>query len=102
MPKQYLSFRVEYITAMEYALWSGHGGITPPNTFGFQPGTNNGSPQFFALNNGTPDSTISDTGSAGRHILRQRPDRVRRAWRPLEAGFRRDESLFDVDWMVKF
>jgi hypothetical protein len=86
MPKQWLTFRVEYdYRHTNVPYWSGHGGVTPPNLAGQQPGTNNGNPSSLVCLNGTSDPTGACTGSG--------------LWQP---DLRRDESLIDIDWMIKF
>jgi hypothetical protein len=103
MPRQWLTFRMEYdYRHANVPYWSGHGGITPPNTFGFQPGTNNGYPQFFACNDGTPDTTITDTAALAATFCGNGPIASGGhggLWTP---DLRRDESLVDIDWMIKF
>jgi hypothetical protein len=104
MPKQWLTLRVEYdFRHADEAYWTGHGGTTPPNANGYSPGTNNGSPQYLACNDGTPDMSPSDSlyggasfcgatgsiGTGGHGGL----------WKP---DLRKDENLIDVDWMIKF
>jgi len=52
MPKQWITFRWEYdYRHASVPYWTGRGGITPPGSGGV-PYTNNGSPQFFACNDG--------------------------------------------------
>lgn len=82
MPRQWLTFRWEYdYRHASVPYWTGAGGITPP------PGTNNGFPTQFACMNGSPSVTIG--GCAGSGGL----------WSP---DLRRDQSLIDLDIMVKF
>jgi hypothetical protein len=82
MPRQWLTFRWEYdYRHASVPYWSGAGGITPP------PGTNNGFPTQFACINGSPSVTIA--GCAGNGGL----------WSP---DLRRNQSLIDLDILVKF
>lgn len=103
MPRQWLTFRVEYdYRHANVNYWSGHGGVTPPNTFGYSPGANNGNPQLFACMDGSSDPNITDsmTGAAG--YCGNGPISSGGhggLWRP---DLRRNESLIDVDWMIKF
>jgi hypothetical protein len=99
MPRQWLTFRVEYdFRHANVPYFTGHGGMTPPNSFGYSPGTNNGNPQLFACMDGSSDPNIGDTalsaagycgGTSGHGGI----------WKP---DLRRNESLIDVDWMIKF
>jgi len=94
MPKQWITFRWEadYRHA-NVPYWTGHGGITPPGSGGV-PYTNNGSPQFFACNDGNTSGALSlgaaqaACGSQGSSV-----------WFP---DLRKDEMLVDFDIMVKF
>lgn len=88
MPRQWITFRFEgdYRHA-NVPYWSGAGGITPP------PGTNNGFPTQYACMSGAPSgqtllaaATASCAGLGG-------------VWFP---DLRRDETLFDIDLLVKF
>jgi hypothetical protein len=96
MPKQWLTFRVEYdYRHTNVPYWTGHGGQTPPNANGYSPGTNNANPQDFTCGNGgsapygsTPQGAAVYCGGQGSTL-----------WGPDQ---RRDESLIDVDWMIKF
>lgn len=82
MPRQWLTFRWEYdYRHASVPYWTGAGGITPP------PGTNNGFPTQYACMNGSPSVTIG--GCAGNGGL----------WSP---DLRRDQSLIDLDILVKF
>jgi hypothetical protein len=102
MPRQWLTFRVEYdFRHASVPYWSGHGGVTPPNSFGYSPGTNNGSPQFFSCMDGTSDPSLSATvltaaGYCGGSIASGGHGGL---WKP---DLRRNESLIDIDWMIKF
>ncbi|MGA3128363.1 MAG: outer membrane beta-barrel protein [Candidatus Korobacteraceae bacterium] len=103
MPRQWLTFRTEYDfrhTSVPY--WAGRGGMTPPNSFGYSPGTNNGSPQLFACNDGSSDPNIGDgalaaAGYCGNGSIANGGHGG--LWKP---DLRKDESLIDIDWMIKF
>jgi len=93
MPRQWLTFRWEYdYRHANVPYWTGRGGITPPGSGGV-PYTNNGYPQYYACLNGSSSMTTSlsaaQTACGG-------PGGV---WFP---DLRRDESLIDIDIMVKF
>ncbi len=94
MPRQWLTFRWEYdYRHASVPYWSGSGGVTPPGSGGV-PYTNNGSPQFFACNDGNTSGSLTlagaQTACAGQGSSVWFPD------------LRRDESLVDIDIMVKF
>jgi hypothetical protein len=103
MPKQWITFRSEFdYRHTNVPYWSGHGGVTPPPFLGGTPGTNNGSPQLFSCNDGTPVGTIAEDnptnyalgqtlcgGSTGHGGL----------WLP---DLRKNEALVDFDILVKF
>jgi len=94
MPRQWLTFRWEYdYRHANVPYWTGHGGITPPGSGGV-PYTNNGSPQFFACNDGNTSGAFTlsaaQTACAGQGSTVWFPD------------LRRDESLIDIDILVKF
>jgi len=94
MPRQWLTFRWEYdYRHASVPYWSGHGGVTPPGSGGV-PYTNNGSPQFFACNDGNTSGALTlgaaQTACAGQGSTVWFPD------------LRRDEQLVDIDIMVKF
>jgi len=94
MPKQWLTFRWEYdYRHASVPYWTGHGGITPPGSGGV-PYTNNGYPQFFACNDGNTSGQLTLSGAqtacGGQGSTVWFPD------------LRRDESLVDIDIMVKF
>ncbi len=94
MPKQWITFRWEYdYRHANVPYWSGHGGVTPPGSGGV-PYTNNGSPQFFACNNGNTSGDFSL--AAAQSTCASQGSSV---WFP---DLRRDESLVDIDIMVKF
>jgi hypothetical protein len=94
MPRQWLTFRWEYdYRHASVPYWSGHGGVTPPGSGGV-PYTNNGSPQFFACNNGNTSGAF--TVSAAQTACAGQGSSV---WFP---DLRRDEQLVDIDIMVKF
>jgi hypothetical protein len=103
MPRQWLTFRWEYdYRRASVPYWTGHGGITPPGPTGV-PYTNNGSPQYYACMNGNtsglpwaanggnlPAAEAACGGPAGSTSAIWFPD------------LRRDESLVDIDILVKF
>jgi hypothetical protein len=94
MPKQWITFRWEYdYRHANVPYWTGHGGITPPGSGGV-PYTNNGSPQFFACNDGNTSGAL--TLSAAQTACGAQGSTV---WFP---DLRRDESLIDIDILVKF
>ncbi len=94
MPRQWLTFRWEYdYRHASVPYWSGKGGVTPPGSGGV-PYTNNGSPQFFACNDGNTSGSLS-LGGAQTACAAQGSS----VWFP---DLRRDESLIDIDIMVKF
>ena len=94
MPKQWITFRWEYdYRHASVPYWTGHGGITPPGAGGV-PYTNNGSPQYFACNDGNTSGAL--TLSAAQTACGAQGSTV---WFP---DLRRDESLVDIDIMVKF
>jgi hypothetical protein len=89
MPRQYITFRWEYdYRHASVPYWTGSGGITPP------PGSNNGSPEYFACSSGATSGQTSLTaaeaacgGGSGS------------VWFP---DLRRDEQFIDMAIMVKF
>jgi hypothetical protein len=103
MPRQWLTFRWEYdYRHASVPYWTGRGGITPPGSGGV-PYTNNGFPQFYACQNGNtsglpwaanganlPAAELACGGPAGSTSAIWFPD------------LRKDESLIDIDIMVKF
>jgi hypothetical protein len=94
MPRQWLTFRWEYdYRHANVPYWSGRGGVTPPGSGGV-PYTNNGYPQFFACNDG--NSSMSMNLSGAQIGCEAQGSTV---WFP---DLRRDESLVDIDIMVKF
>jgi len=94
MPSQYVTFRWEYdYRHASVPYWSGPGGITPPGSGGV-PYTNNGSPQFFACNDG--NTSGSSTLSGAQAACGAQGSTV---WFP---DLRRDEQFIDIDIMVKF
>jgi hypothetical protein len=94
MPKQWLTFRWEYdYRHASVPYWSGKGGVTPPGSGGV-PYTNNGSPQFFACNDGNTSGALT-LGAAQTACGLQGSS----VWFP---DLRRDEQLVDIDIMVKF
>ncbi len=94
MPRQWLTFRWEYdYRHASVPYWSGHGGVTPPGSGGV-PYTNNGSPQFFACNDGNTSGSLSLSGATSACASQGST-----VWFP---DLRRDEQLIDIDIMVKF
>jgi Putative beta-barrel porin-2, OmpL-like. bbp2 len=94
MPKQWLTFRWEYdYRHASVPYWTGRGGVTPPGSGGV-PYTNNGFPQYFACNDGNTSGAL--TLSAAQTACGAQGSSV---WFP---DLRKDESLFDIDIMVKF
>jgi hypothetical protein len=100
MPKQWLTFRVEYdYRHTNVPYWTGHGGQTPPNANGYSPGTNNGMPSQYVCSNGSAvpyGDSASGAAVASGYCGTSGNGSV---WGPDQ---RRDESLIDVDWMIKF
>jgi len=93
MPRQWLTFRWEYdYRHASVPYWTGRGGITPPGSGGV-PYTNNGYPQYYACLNGNSSMT---TNLGAAQTACGGPGSV---WFP---DLRRDESLIDIDIMVKF
>ena len=81
MPKQYITFRWEATHRhASVPYWSGSGGITPP-------GGNNGFPTEYACMNGSPSLTLAGCNGNGG------------VWYP---DLRRNETLIDMDILVKF
>jgi hypothetical protein len=94
MPKQWITFRWEYdYRHASVPYWTGRGGITPPGSGGV-PYTNNGSPQFFACNDG--DTSGQFTLGAAQTACGAQGSTV---WFP---DLRRDQSTINLDIMVKF
>ncbi len=94
MPRQWLTFRWEYdYRHASVPYWTGRGGITPPGPGGV-PYTNNGYPQYFACNDG--NSSMSETLTGATAICGAQGSSV---WFP---DLRRDESIVDIDILVKF
>jgi hypothetical protein len=94
MPRQWITFRWEYdYRHANVPYWTGRGGITPPGSNGV-PYTNNGSPQFFACNDGNTSGATSL--SAAQTACGAQGSSV---WFP---DLRRDESFIDMAIMVKF
>ncbi len=103
MPKQWITFRWEYdYRHASVPYWTGKGGITPPGSGGV-PYTNNGSPQFYACMNGNTSGlpwAASGANLPGAELACGGPAGSTSAiWFP---DLRRDESLVDIDIMVKF
>jgi hypothetical protein len=94
MPRQWLTFRWEYdYRHASVPYWTGRGGITPPGSGGV-PYTNNGSPQFFACNDGNTSAAL--TLSAAQTACGAQGSTV---WFP---DLRRDQSTINLDILVKF
>src|SRR5579872_4364833 len=94
MPSQYITFRWEYdYRHANVPYWTGRNGITPPGSGGV-PYTNNGSPQFFACNDGNTSGAF--TLSAAQTACGAQGSSV---WFP---DLRRDEQFVDFDILVKF
>jgi hypothetical protein len=94
MPSQYITFRWEYdYRHANVPYWTGRNGITPPGSGGV-PYTNNGSPQFFACNDGNTSGALSL--SAAQTACGAQGSSV---WFP---DLRRDEQFVDFDILVKF
>jgi hypothetical protein len=94
MPSQYITFRWEYdYRHASVPYWSGRGGITPPGSGGV-PYTNNGSPQFYACNDGNTSGAFT-LGAAQTACAAQGSS----VWFP---DLRRDEQFIDIDILVKF
>ena len=94
MPRQWLTFRWEYdYRHASVPYWTGRGGITPPGSGGV-PYTNNGYPQFFACNDG--NSSMEETLTAAQTACGAQGSTV---WFP---DLRKDESIVDIDILVKF
>ena len=96
MPRQWLTFRWEYdYRHASVPYWTGHGGITPPGPGGV-PYTNNGYPEYFACMNG--NSSMQETLTAAETACGT-PGSTSGVWFP---DLRRDESIVDIDILVKF
>jgi Putative beta-barrel porin-2, OmpL-like. bbp2 len=103
MPRQWLTFRWEYdYRHASVPYWSGKGGVTPPGSGGV-PYTNNGFPQFYACMNGgnTGFGNNSTLSMSANDAIAQTACAAQGSslWLP---DLRRDESLIDIDIMVKF
>ena len=103
MPKQWLTFRWEYdYRHASVPYWTGHGGITPPGPTGV-PYTNNGFPEYYACMNGnTSGLPWAPNGAnlpAAEAACGGPTNSTSAIWFP---DLRRDESLVDIDIMVKF
>jgi hypothetical protein len=99
MPRQWLTFRWEYdYRHANVPYWTGRGGITPPGPGGV-PYTNNGYPQYFACMNG--NSSMQETLSAAENpsVTGSCANQGSTVWFP---DLRRDQSMVDIDIMVKF
>jgi hypothetical protein len=96
MPRQWLTFRWEYdYRHASVPYWTGRGGITPPGPGGVSY-TNNGYPEYYACMNG--NSSMQETLSAAE-VACGSPGSSSSVWFP---DLRRDESIVDIDILVKF
>ena len=94
MPRQWLTFRWEYdYRHASVPYWTGRSGITPPGPGGV-PYTNNGYPEYYACNDG--NSSMSETLTGANAVCAGQGSSV---WFP---DFRSDESIVDIDILVKF
>jgi hypothetical protein len=99
MPRQWLTFRWEYdYRHASVPYWTGRGGITPPGSGGV-PYTNNGYPQFFACMNGNSSMQETLSGAENPSISGSCTNQGSTVWFP---DLRKDESIVDIDIMVKF
>ncbi len=103
MPKQWLTFRWEYdYRHANVPYWTGHGGITPPGPTGV-PYTNNGFPEYYACMNGNtsglPWAANGANLPAAEAACGGPINSTSAIWFP---DLRKDESLVDIDIMVKF
>jgi hypothetical protein len=99
MPRQWLTFRWEYdYRHASVPYWTGKGGITPPGSGGV-PYTNNGYPQFFACMNGNSSLQETLSGAENPSISGSCTNQGSTVWFP---DLRKDESIVDIDIMVKF
>ncbi len=103
MPRQWLTFRWEYdYRHASVPYWTGHGGITPPGPTGV-PYTNNGFPQYYACMNGNtsglPWAANGANLPAAEAACGGPSGSTSAIWFP---DLRRDQSLVDIDIMVKF
>ncbi|MFZ0687729.1 MAG: outer membrane beta-barrel protein [Terriglobales bacterium] len=97
MPRQWLTFRWEYdYRHANVPYWSGKGGVTPPGSGGV-PYTNNGYPQFYACNDGNSSMSETLAGPTGANAICAAQGSS--VWFP---DLRKEESLIDIDIMVKF
>jgi hypothetical protein len=91
MPKQWITFRWEYdYRHASVPYWSGPGGVTPP------PGSNNGFPQYYACGSG---ATSGQESLSAAEAACGSPGSTSSVWFP---DLRKDETLVDLDIMVKF
>jgi hypothetical protein len=99
MPRQWLTFRWEYdYRHANVPYWTGRGGITPPGPGGV-PFTNNGYPQYFACMNGNSSMQETLSGAENPTVAGSCANQGSTVWFP---DLRRDQSLVDIDIMVKF
>jgi len=97
MPRQWLTFRWEYdYRHASVPYWTGRGGITPPGPGGV-PYTNNGYPEYYACNDGNSSMSESLAGAGGATAICAAQGSS--VWFP---DLRRDESIVDIDILVKF
>ena len=96
MPKQWITFRWEYdYRHANVPYWTGRGGITPPGAGGV-PYTNNGYPEYYACTNGNSSMQLSLVPAEAACGT---PGSTSGVWFP---DLRRDQSMVDIDIMVKF
>jgi hypothetical protein len=87
MPKQYITFRMEYdYRHANVPYWTGRGGITPP-------GGNSGNPQDYVCTNGTSSGQTSLLGA------QTACGGASNVWFP---DLRKDEHFIDLSILVKF
>ncbi len=114
MPRQFLTFRWEYdYRHANVPYWSGPGGVTPPTALGAGTYANNGDPVdwtcmdgssvyavgVYAETQGQAALTCSGSNLAPPVIGNSTIANHGGLWTP---DLRRDESLIDIDIMVKF
>jgi hypothetical protein len=99
MPKQWITFRWEYdYRHASVPYWTGRGGITPPGPGGV-PYTNNGYPEYFACMNGNSSMQESLSAAENPTIPGSCANQGSTVWFP---DLRKDQSMIDIDIMVKF
>jgi hypothetical protein len=110
MPRQWLTFRTEYVFRhANVPYFSGAGGITPPPALGVSPGTNNGFPTQFSCFSGVPVPATSFAGGvtntgynatfASAYCSNPANGPNGGLWMP---DLRKSENLIDIDLLVKF